>query len=94
MQNKKHFFLLGRICATPGALRALKLADAKLADYVRRHVAGDWSEMRGQDGAANWHAILYGCRVFSVYRLASGQKLWIITEYDRSVTTLLLPEEY
>lgn len=94
MQNNKPLFLLGRVCATPGAQRALEVANAKLADYVRRHVAGDWSEMTTRDAVANWHALLYGCRVFSVYKLVSGQKLWIITEADRDFTTLLLPEEY
>ena len=55
---------------------------------------GDWSEMVEEDQAANRQAIAEGSRVFSAYHLGTGVKLWVITEADRSATTLLLPDEY
>ena len=62
--------------------------------YVRRHAWGDWGDVSAEDGRANERALQEGSRVFSAYTLATGERLWIITEADRSSTTVLLPDEY
>ncbi len=67
---------------------------AVLADLLRRHANGDWGDLSPDDRRANEQALKTGARVFSVYDLKSGVKLWVITEADRSSTTILLPEEY
>ena len=63
-------------------------------DYVRRHVHGDWGIVDEEDKMSNNQAVDQGTRILSAYRLPTRDKLWIITEADRSATTLLLPEEY
>ena len=87
-------FHLGRIVATPGALEALKEAGERPATLLKRHIAGDWGELDDHDRQENERSIADGCRLLSAYTLSTGAKLWIITEADRSVTTLLLPSEY
>ena len=87
-------FELGNIVATPGALAALEDADISPAHYLSRHVKGDWEQMDPEDREANVFAIEHGLRILSAYVLPTGVKLWIITEADRSATTLLLPSEY
>lgn len=91
---ERPLFALGRILATPGALDALAESREDARVYLRRHVTGDWTEMPLPDQEENRRAVRHGSRVFSSYTLRSGRKLWVITEYDRSVTTLLLPSEY
>lgn len=93
-------FRLGSLVATPGALRALqKLAIPPLTLLIR-HARGDWGDLCADDLAQNELALQTGQRLFSSYRLASpdsgedDQMIWVITEWDRSVTTILLPEEY
>jgi hypothetical protein len=85
---------LGQAVATPGALEVLAAAHEAGQWYLRRHQCGDWGEMDADDWAANDRALREGTRILSVYPLPTGEKLWIITEWDRSVTTLLLPSEY
>ena len=85
---------LGRIVATPGALAALETAGERPEQYLDRHSAGDWGTVPPEDAAANDVALTDGDRILSAYRTGLGARLWIITEWDRSVTTLLLPEEY
>lgn len=87
-------FVLGQIVATPGALQALEEAEQTPLEFIQRHVAGDWSEMVEEDQEENRFSVEKGFRVFSSYTLSTGEKLWVITEWDRSVTTLLLPDEY
>lgn len=87
-------FILGRIVATPGALAEFERACMVPADLLARHQRGDWGEVCEEDRLANESALREGERLFSVYRLSSGTKIWIITERDRSSTTLLLPSEY
>jgi hypothetical protein len=94
MQDKHPLFPLGDLYSTPGALAALEEAKSTALDLVARHVTGDWSEMAEEDQQANQLAVADGSRVFSAYHLSTGVKLWIITEADRSATTLLLPDEY
>jgi hypothetical protein len=61
---------------------------------LKRHQAGDWGEVGAEDGEANDSALVEGARLLSVYRTATGIKFWIITEADRSSTTVLMPEDY
>lgn len=62
--------------------------------YVRRHVSGDWGDVGRDDWAANDEALKVGARLFSAYQLTAEARLWVITEADRSSTTVLLPDEY
>lgn len=87
-------FTLGQLCATPGAMALLEQNGQQPIHFIARHVSGDWSEMDAEDQQTNREALECGARVFSSYATKDGQKLWIITEADRSVTTLLLPSEY
>lgn len=87
-------FPLGSIVATPGAVAALEAQGTAPRSLINRHVSGDWSEMSDSDQRSNRQAILNGSRVFSRYTLADKAIIWIITEADRSSTTILLPEEY
>ena len=85
-------FQLGRVVATRCALEVLTQAD--VLDALRRHARGDWGEVCCEDRGANDLALRVGTRLLSVYTSASGVKFWVITEADRSATTVLLPEEY
>lgn len=89
-------FRLGRIVATPAALAALEAAGGRVvsARLLRRHLAGDWGDLDAEDRAANYCALLEGARLLSAYVLSTGERVWIITEADRSATTLLLPSDY
>ena len=83
-------FTLGRTMITAGALAALNHEDVLTA--LNRHVVGDWGEVDAEDWNANERALCEGGRIVSVYR--SSQRFYVITEWDRSLTTVLLPEEY
>jgi hypothetical protein len=87
-------FRLGRLCATNGAVDALTSAAADPIECVARHLAGDWGDVDPVDSAVNDRAVQLGERIISAYRLGNGEKIWIITEADRSATTILLPSEY
>ena len=87
-------FSMGLVVATPGALRALEESGDHVLDLLFRHVAGDWGDLDEEDKAENELSLREGFRLLSAYTLKSGEKIWIITEADRSVTTLLLPDEY
>lgn len=88
----KHLFSLGAIYATPGALESVSQDDIQAA--LKRHRQGDWGDVCPDDKATNDIATETGDRVLSSYRTASGVRFWIITEWDRSLTTILLPCEY
>ena len=83
---------LGRLVATPAALAALSQADIVAA--LRRHAVGDWGDVEPDDRAANDDALKSGDRLLSVYFSGTGTKFWVITEADRSSTTVLLPDDY
>ena len=87
-------FALGKLVATPGALAKLTEAGQKPVDFILRHAAGDWGQVDAADRQANDDAIAQGERLLSAYTLDTGTRIWIITEADRSATTILLPEEY
>ena len=92
--NSPSRFSLGQIVATPGSLEAMENAHQNPAELLRRHVSGDWGDVCQEDRETNDVALKEGLRVMSVYKLATGATVWIITEADRSVTTILLPDEY
>jgi len=85
-------FALGRTVITRGALDALNGEDVHAS--IARHASGDWGDVCPEDKQANDDALKVGARLLSAYHTDSGQKFWIITEADRSATTVLLPEEY
>lgn len=85
---------LGRVVATPGALEALQQSGQAPAEFLNRHVCGDWGDVCDEDRALNDQALIDGSRILSAYHLKDGTKIWIITEADRSSTCILLPEEY
>jgi hypothetical protein len=91
----KPIFPLGQVVATPGALSLLEDNGLNPSDYLTRHITGDFGDLCAEDKQANQEALVDGTRIFSSYFINDQKdKLWIITEADRSVTTLLLPEEY
>ena len=91
--SKQPAFELGQIVATRGALAALKKAGQQPGEFLTRHVNREWGDLSHEDRKEN-DSLEHGFRLLSAYRTHAGDKLWIITESDRSVTTLLLPEEY
>jgi hypothetical protein len=84
---------LRQVVATPGALKLLMEARAHPFDYLVRHATGDWGELCAFDRRQNEIALREGYRVLSSYPFGE-ERVWVITEADRSVTTILLPEEY
>jgi hypothetical protein len=84
---------LGRVVATPGALNLLGKSGGHPFDYLAHHATGDWGELCTFDRQQNEIALRDGYRVLSSYAVGT-ERVWIITEADRSVTTILLPEEY
>ena len=85
-------FPLGSIVATPKALEVITQED--IVQALRRHQAGDWGEVDVNDREENELSHREGFRLLSVYYAKNGVKFWIITEADRSGTTILLPEDY
>ena len=85
-------FDLGRIVITSNAMN--QLDDDALIEGLRRHAVGDWGDLCDEDREANNRALYGGTRLLSAYKSNAGVKYWIITEADRSTTTILLPEDY
>ena len=85
-------FRLGRIVSTPNALSRLTQEDILMG--IKRHQAGDWGDVTENSRQANERALMEHTRLLSVYHAESGIKFWLITEADRSATTVLLPEDY
>jgi hypothetical protein len=90
----KPLFTLGQVVATPGALAAIEKAGQQLGEFLDRHVIGDWGEVPPEDIKENDFSLKNGFRLLSAYHTSEGDKLWVITEADRSSTCILLPEEY
>jgi hypothetical protein len=87
-------FSLGQVASTPGAIAALQESGEEPTPYLQRHNGGDWGELDEHDERENELSLQRGFRLLSAYTLRSGVKIWIITEADRSSTTILLPCEY
>ena len=85
-------FPVGTLIATPMALQCLSADDMRCA--LARHQRGDWGHVDQDDRQTNDQGLLKGGRLLSVYDSVSGQRFWIITEADRSATTVLMPDEY
>lgn len=85
-------FSLGKILATPSALK--EIPGDEILTALSRHVRGEWGTLDVEDWNSNEQALARGGRLFSAYRSTQKVKYWIITEADRSVTTVLLPEDY
>lgn len=91
-QGFKQKLELGQVGITPGAHDALNLRD--VASSLVLHAGGDWGIVSENDKVANEEALETGDRILSAYLDRNGVKFWIITEWDRSATTILLPDEY
>jgi len=88
-------FSPGKIVMTRGVHALFQQGRLNPTSYLRRHLKGDWGDLDASDRRHNDAALKSGKdRLFSSYQLTPNLKLWIITEWDRSVTTLLLPSEY
>jgi hypothetical protein len=85
---------VGQVVATPGALEALAEAGQTPDEFLDCHAAGNWGEVNAADWEENELSVREGFRVLSAYTLSTGVRIWIITEADRSATSILLPEEY
>lgn len=85
-------FALGKVVTTPGAIAEVALDEITVS--LNHHARGDWGLVGEDDAKENELALRQGFRLLSAYESASGQRFWIITEADRSVTTILLPGEY
>jgi len=93
--ERKPLFDLGQLVATPGALAALEKSGQSPMDFLSRHVTGDWGEIPEEDRKENQFSLENGFRLLSSYRTNAGDTVvWVITEANRSHTTLLLPDEY
>jgi len=87
-------FALGQTYVTPGAEDALMIAGQTALEFLRRHMSCDFGELSDEDLCENEFALRSGFRLLSAYRTCRGDRLWIITEADRSATTIILPSEY
>jgi hypothetical protein len=87
-------FSPGQIVATPRALALLERLQMSPTEFLLRHLRGDWGDLCQEDKTENELSLKHGFRLLSSYAVTDAETLWIITEADRSVTTLLLPAEY
>jgi len=94
MAKPKPLFPFGRICITPGVQDLIENDNLDPLPYMLRHLSGDWGELDSSDKKLNNDALKYGARIFSSYQLDEFCKIWIITEADRSSTTILFRSEY
>lgn len=94
MDEPRPLFSLGQLVWTPGAQELFTQLEKSPLELIQRHVAGDWGDMDEEDKKLNTEAIDAGERIFSAYQLDESNKVWVITEADRSVTSILLPSEY
>lgn len=91
----EHFKVcLGEVVATPGVLKTFEESGDMAERFLARHQAGDWGDVCREDWEENDRSLESGLRLLSAYKLRDGSKIWIITEGDRSATTVLLPDEY
>jgi hypothetical protein len=92
---RNSLFPLGKIVFTRGGIEAFQQKGVPpVGNIIARHATGDWGDMDEQDKALNDAAVKDGGRIFSAYQLTDDLRVWVITEWDRSATTVLLPSEY
>jgi hypothetical protein len=94
LEKKRRKLELGSVFVTPKATRSLDAAEQGPDELLARHEVGDWGEASSTDWSENDLAFCKGYRVFSIYHLVTGEEIWVITQPDRSATTIMLPEEY
>ena len=94
LNESKVLFPLGEVYLTIGAQDALKESNQTANEYLARHQKGDWGIVGKEDWKENELSVKEGFRILSSYKTSKGVKIWIITECDRSATTILLPEDY
>ena len=87
-------FQLGEVVATTGAVETMQELNVTPQQLLQLHVNGDWGSVDPEDAKSNDAAVKDGDRILSSYRIGEHTRIWVITEWDRSVTTLLLPSEY
>lgn len=87
-------FPLGRLFLTPGAIEALEEASQSPQDFISRHSRLEQGELCDEDHRENLFSVDKALRIFSAFKTMRGERLWVITEADRSAATILLPEEY
>ena len=87
-------FELGEVVGTPAAIELLEANGRTPIEFLDRHVEGDWGEVCHEDDIDNFRSLKEGTRILSVYQVTKHDRIWIITEADRSVTTILLSNEY
>ncbi|MCC7102423.1 MAG: hypothetical protein IT206_05010 [Fimbriimonadaceae bacterium] len=92
LMQTHQLFPIGRLLATPAVLAEVEVSDIREA--LGRHTSGDWGELEQEDKNENDLALKIGERILSAYKASTGVKFWIITERDRSATTILLPSDY
>jgi hypothetical protein len=93
MKDRTMLFNPGRLLMTPGVRDLLESTETDPMPIIEKHLTGDWGTVCEDDAKANDHAVEHGARILSAYEI-DGEKIWIITEADRSATTILLPSEY
>ena len=94
MEPRVPLFSLGMVVGTQGAVDALEEAGQSPQEFLDRHVRGDWGDVPEADKHENDYSVQHGFRILSSYTTRAGDRIWIITEADRSATTILLPDEY
>ncbi len=94
LERGERKFPLGQLVATPGAVEALARNGQEPTELLRRHWRGDWGDLDAEDREENEFSLTRSLRLLSAYTLTDGTHIWVITEADRSVTTILLPSEY
>ncbi|HEY8561274.1 MAG TPA: hypothetical protein VIL74_12935 [Pyrinomonadaceae bacterium] len=94
LNEKSVLFPLGRIYLTAGASEALEVSEQEPFEFLSRHQTGDWGDLCEEDKRENEMSLREGFRLLSAYWTKAGEKVWCITEHDRSITTILLPSEY
>jgi hypothetical protein len=90
--GRRLLFNLGRVVISRNALDKIPPLDVQHG--LGRHALGDWGDLVEEDRLSNERALVNDGQLLSVYRATTGQRFWIITEWDRSATTILLPEDY
>lgn len=89
---RAELFPLGQMVMTPGVRDSIP--PSEMLQALRRHARGEWGDLCDEDRESNDLALKNGARLVSIYHSKAGTKFYIITEHDRSLTTVLLPEEY
>jgi hypothetical protein len=94
LEPRVPLFSLGMVVGTQGAVDALEAAGQEPQEFLDRHVRGDWGEVPDADKQENDLSLQHGFRILSAYTTSAGERIWVLTEADRSATTMLLPDEY